>query len=68
MKSILPPSLPPSLPASLPQLDIMEAKVPEDIYKTHLEHVSKWNSYSSFCTAYHSPSPPSLPPSQGSAQ
>ena len=23
------------------QLDIMEPKVPEDIYKTHLEHASK---------------------------
>ena len=24
------------------QLDIMEPKVPEDIYKTHLEHVRKF--------------------------
>ena len=29
---------PPPLPSSTLQLDIMEPKLPEDIYKTHLEH------------------------------
>ena len=28
------------------QLDIMEPKVPEDIYKTHLEHSRKTNNSS----------------------
>ena len=39
------------------QLDIMEPKVPEDIYKTHLEHAREWlllgyEPYSRDCLLY----------------